>query len=188
MDDVQQTLDDIRSPDKEVQGRAYQGLIEATDQPVDWAYEVWGQVVADLQHDNNRTRSIAAQILCNLAKSDPDERIIGDFPRLLDVTRDDRFVTARHCLQSLWKVGVVGAAQREVYREAMAQRFTDCRPEKNWTLFRSDILQSLLNVYEHTEDESIRTTALELMDSEEDEKQRKKYAKVWKAAIQDRTT
>lgn len=181
MDNVQQNLDDIRSPDKELQGRAYQALIEATDQPVDWAYEIWDQVVADLQHEDNRTRSIASQILCNLAKSDTEGRIIGDFPQLLDVTRDDRFVTARHCLQSLWKVGVAGAAQREVYRQGMVQRFDDCRSEKNWTLIRSDILQSLFNVYERTEDESIRATAQELIESEDDEKQRKKYAKVWKA-------
>ena len=183
MDNVQQALDDLRSPDKELQGRAYQKLIEATDQPVDWAYEVWDRLVADLHHENNRTRSIASQILCNLAKSDPDERIVEIFPRLLDVTRDERFVTARHCLQSLWKVGVAGTAQREVYRHGMVQRFADCRPEKNWTLIRSDILQSLLDVYARTEDGSIRATAKELIDSEEDDKQRKKYVKVWKAAM-----
>ncbi len=182
MDDVQQTLSEIRSSDKDVQGRAYRELIEATDQPVDWAYEVWDQVVTDLRHDNNRTRSIASQILCNLAKSDPDQRIIEDLPRLLDVTRDDRFVTARHCLQSLWKVGIAGPAQREAYREGMVQRFTDCRSEKNWTLLRSDILQSLHDVFEHTHDEAIRTTALELIDSEDDAKQRGKYGKVWKAS------
>ena len=182
MDDVGQALDVIRSPDKELQGRAYQELIEATDQPVDWAYEIWDQLVADLGHENNRTRSIASQILCNLAKSDPEERIVETFPRLLDVTRDDRFVTARHCLQSLWKVGVAGPAQQEVYRQGMVRRFTDCRSEKNWTLIRSDILQSLLEVHERTEDESIRSTAEELIGREEDEKQRKKYAKVWKAA------
>lgn len=182
MDDVQERLDDIRSPDKEIQGRAYQDMMEVTDQQVDWAYEVWDQVVADLQHGNNRTRSIASQILCNLAKSDPDERIVEDLPSLLEVTRDDRFVTARHCLQSLWKVGVAGAAQREAYREAIAHRFADCRSEKNWTLIRSDILQSLFDVYQRTEDDAIRTTARELIDSEEDAKQRKKYTKVWKDA------
>ena len=180
MNDVHQTLDAIRSTDREVQGAAYQAFIEATDDPVDWAYDVWDDVVADLTHRNNRVRSIASQILCNLAKSDPEHRIVEDFPRLLEVTKDDRFVTARHCLQSLWKVGVAGPTQREVYRQGMVQRFADCRSEKNWSLTRSDILQSLRQVYDQTGDETVRTTAQELIDSEDDDTYRKKYAKVWK--------
>lgn len=180
MNDVHQTLDAIHAKDRAVQGGAYEALIEATDHPVDWSYEVWDEVVTDLTHGNNRVRSIASQILCNLAKSDPEHRIVQDFPRPLEVTRDERFVTARHGLQSLWKVGVAGHTQREVYRQGMVQRFADCRPEKDSSLIRYDILQSLRQVYDETRDETIRATAQELIDSEDDDTYRKKYAKVWK--------
>jgi hypothetical protein len=178
--DPHQTLEEIRSSDRQIQGDAYQAMITATDQPVDWAYDVWDEVVADLSHDNNRVRSIASQVLCNLAKSDPKERIVDDLPRLVEVTKDERFVTARHCLQSLWKVGVVGERQRDAYRRAMADRFADCRSEKNWSLIRSDIAESLRRVYDETGDERIRETAQHLIDTEDDDKYRKKYAKAWK--------
>jgi hypothetical protein len=180
MHGMQQRLEEVRSTDRDVQGRAYEAIIEATDGPVDWAYEIWDDVVSDLRHKNNRVRSIASQILCNLAKSDPEQRILTDFPQLLEVTRDERFVTARHCLQSLWKVGVAGPAQRDMYRDGMVQRYTECASEKNWSLVRFDIVQSMRNVYDHTGDEVIRTTAQELIDDETDDKYRRKYAKVWK--------
>jgi hypothetical protein len=45
-----------------------------------------------------RSRAIAAQVLCNLAKSDPKNRMAKDFQALLNVTKDERFVTARRVL------------------------------------------------------------------------------------------
>lgn len=99
---------------------------------------------------------------------------------MLDATRDARFVTARHTLQSLWKVGTAGPAQRAAYRDGMVRRFTECDTEKNRTLIRHDILQSMRTVHDHTGDEDIRTTAHELIDTETDEKYRAKYAKLWK--------
>jgi hypothetical protein len=53
-------------------------------------------------------RAITSQILAQLAKSDSKGRIFKDYDKLLNVTRDERFVTARHCMQSLWNVGLVG--------------------------------------------------------------------------------
>jgi hypothetical protein len=52
------------------------------------------------------------------------------------VTKDERFVTARHCLQSLWKVGVAGNKQRKIYMEGLERRVT----EKNGTLIRYDLI------------------------------------------------
>lgn len=173
---------DVRSSDRGVQNSAYQAVMEATEAPVAWAYEVWDRVVADLRDADNHVRAIAAQLLCNLAKSDPEQRIVRDFPALLEVTRDSRFVTARHCLQSLWKVGAVGGAPRETYRAGLVSRFAECRAEKNWSLIRHDIVRSLRDVYDATGDESVRAAALELIGSEDDVKYRKKYAGVWKSA------
>ena len=55
-----------------------------------------------LTDKNNRNRSIAAQVLCNLAKSDPSQKLLQDFPALFDVVTDERFVTARHALQAMF--------------------------------------------------------------------------------------
>lgn len=181
MDDTTRAhLENIHSSDKELQNQAYYSLMEATDQPVDWAYEAWDGLVNDLRHKDNHVRAISSQLLANLAKSDPDGRIFNDFPALLAVTKDERFVTARHCLQSLWKIGVVGPAQQQLLLDGLAQRFHECISEKNCTLIRHDILQSLRNVYDHTQDETIRTRALELIQTEDDAKYRKKYMTLWK--------
>jgi hypothetical protein len=96
------------------------------------------------------------------------------------VTRDERFVTARHCMQALWKVGVAGKPQQKVYLEGMETRFNECISEKNCTLIRNDIAQSLRNVYDLVKDESIHQKALALIETEPDLKYRKKYAGVWK--------
>jgi len=43
-----------------------------------------------------------------------------DLAALLNVTKEERFVTARHSLQSLWKVGVAGELQRKALLKGLA--------------------------------------------------------------------
>jgi hypothetical protein len=181
MDTLTRTnLDNLRSEDKDAQNKAYFAVVAATDEPVDWAYDAWDDLLADLTHNDNHRRAIAAQVLCGLAKSDPEERMLKDFAALLAVTKDERFVTARHCIQALWKVGVAGKEQQRVYMDGLETRFQECTAEKNCTLIRHDILQSLRNVYDAVKDESIRDRALAWMETEPDAKYRKKYATLWK--------
>ena len=97
---------------------------------MDWAYEVWGDLLRTLVGGDNRQRSIAAQVLSNLAKSDPKERMLRDLTALLKVTKDERFVTARHCLQSLWKVGIAGDPQRKAPLRGRVLDSKGARPRK----------------------------------------------------------
>ena len=177
MNDTTKTaFDQLTSSDKEIQTQAFFSIMAETEQPVDWAYEVWDGLVADLRHKDNRRRAIASQILCNLAQSDPENRMLSDFPALLHVTRDERFVTARHCLQAIWKVGVVGQPQQQLVMDGLAGRYAECATEKNTTLIRYDIVDDLRKLYDVVGDDLIRTLALALIESEEDLKYRKKYA------------
>lgn len=173
-------LDNLRSPDGDLRYAAMTYVLKATDREVDWAYEVWDGLVEDLHHKDNHVRAIAAQVLANLAKSDPRNRMLRDFDALLAVTRDERFVTARHSLQSLWKVGAAGKRQQKVVVDGLAARFRECATEKNCTLIRYDIIQDLRNLYDEVKDEKVREKALELIETEKDIKYRKKYAGVWK--------
>lgn|SRR5262249_29620595 len=172
-------LEDLRSSDPVRQNRAFQFLLKATDTTVDWAYEVWDDLLRTLVDGDNRQRSIAAQVLSNLAKSDPKKRMIRDLAALLKITKDERFVTARHCLQSLWKIGIVGEGQRSALLGGLVARFKECKAEKNCTLIRYDILVVLRRVFDICHDEKIPMTAERLMALEEDQKYRKKYATVW---------
>jgi hypothetical protein len=178
---TQKHLANLFSEDREIQNSAFFYILDVTDKPVDWAYDVWDDLLAGLRHKDNHVRAIAAQVLCNLVKSDPENRILKDFNALLAVTKDERFVTARHCMQALWKVGTVGKKQQELLVDGLAGRFKECITEKNCTLIRSDILQSLRNLYDEVKDGKIKEKALELIETEADPKYRKKYASLWKA-------
>jgi len=156
----------LRSSSQDRQNQAFHGLLKASDSPVDWGYEEWDDLLRTLVDGDNRQRAIAAQVLSNLAKSDPKERMIRDLSVLLGVTKDERFVTARHCLQSLWKVGAAGEPPRKALLKGLAVRFRECAAEKNCTLIRYDILVVLRRVYDVVnEDEHFRSIAERLIAS-----------------------
>ena len=181
MDSVAQSyFDNLEAKDKDVQFEAFQNIIEATKVEVDWAYEVWDQLIEWLTDADNHRRSRAAQFLSALAISDPEKRILADFSALWEVTKDPRFVTARHSLQSIWKVGLAGNEQKEMVMNHMVERFQNGASEKNYTLIRFDMLVGLKKLYDELSDEAIKKTAMDLIEIEEDSKYRKKYMTVWK--------
>ncbi|MDQ2997530.1 MAG: hypothetical protein M3R61_10790 [Chloroflexota bacterium] len=181
MDEIAQaSWDNLRSQDADLRLQALNSILATTDQRVDWAYEVWDELLASLRHADNHQRAIAAQLLANLAKSDPQHRMLNDFDALLAVTKDEKFVTARHSLQAIWKVGVAGKQQQQLVVEHLSSWFRDCAGEKNYTLIRYDIIQGLRKLYDAVQDESVRETALALIATEADSKYRKKYASLWR--------
>jgi hypothetical protein len=160
----------------------YTEIMRATDVQVDWAYDVWDSLLKLLQSKDGHRRSLSAQTLCNLAKSDPEQRMLRDFDKVFAITRDPKFVTARHTLQALWRVGVVSDAHRKMVVDRLTGRFADCAGEKNATLIRHEIIVNLFKIFEATHDEAVKQQALALIDTEGDPKYRKKYAGVWRAA------
>jgi hypothetical protein len=177
---LESSLADLHSADANRQTKAFQFFMAATKEPVDWAYDVWDDFMGTMRNGDNRQRAIAAQVLCALAKSDPKNRMPKDLGALLALTKDERFVTARHCMQSLWKIGVAGEKQREMLVEGLIKRFKECTSEKNGTLIRYDILESLRRIYDVVVDDKVRATALMLIEMEQDSKYRKKYSTLWR--------
>ena len=170
---------DLWCEDRGRQGAAFQQILDQTSQPVDWAYDVWDELLTQLTDKNNRNRSIAAQVLCNLAKSDPSKRMLRDFPALFDVVTDERFVTARHALQAMWKVGCVGKKHQDLLVAALEKRFSDCVTHKNRTLIRYDIIECLRKLFDAVQDKTIQTRAKAIIELESDLKYRKKYSTLW---------
>lgn len=179
---IQKYFNDLESENKELQYEAYKNILVSTGKEVDWAYEVWDQLVEELTHRDNHKRSRAAQFLSHLAISDPEQRILKDFPALWQVTKDQKFVTARHSLQSIWRVGLAGEKQRKMVINHLFDRFKNCTGEKNYTLIRHDIIQDLRQLFDAVEDEEIKQVAFDLIAAEEDEKYRKKYTALWRNA------
>lgn len=170
----------LEATDKQLQYEAFQKIINATSEQVDWAYEVWDELVSWLGDADNHKRARGAQILAGLAKSDQEKRILTDFVSLWNVTKDEKFVTARHALQAIWKVGLAGDQQKMLVFHHLVNRFHTCKDEKNATLIRYDVLQSLRNLYDETNDEKLKQQALTLIEAETDPKYQKKYLKLWK--------
>ncbi|QHA91325.1 hypothetical protein [Bacillus sp. N1-1] len=170
----------LEAEDKTVQYEAFQALLQVTKSEVEWAYEVWDELVEGLSSKNNHTRSRCAQLLSQLAISDPEKRILVDFPKLWAVTKDPKFVTARHSFQSIWRVGLAGEEQKVIVMGHLITRFEQCYQEKNGTLIRSDILQSLHSLYEEVKEQEIKERALQLIEFVDDPKYQKKYRAIWK--------
>jgi hypothetical protein len=177
---IQTYFEDLHAEDKDMQYEAFNQIMAASQEKVGWAYEVWDQLLDDLKDSNNHTRSRAAQFLCSLAKSDPEKRMMKDFPAVWKVTFDKKFVTARHTLNSIWKIGLAGEEQKRMVINQLVDRYINCLTEKNYTLIRFDIVQDLRNLYDAINDVEIKEIALELITKEEDPKYKKKYAAVWK--------
>lgn len=175
---MQQNFADLKSKNRTKQYEAYQNIREAIKEPVDWAYDTWDELVNGLASKDNHTRSRSAQFLAFLAISDPEERIFEIFPKLWEVTKDEKFVTARHSLQAIWRVGLAGTAQKDLLVEQLAERFRQCEGEKNYTLIRADIIQNFRNLYDELAEEQLIETALQLIEYETDEKYKKKYTKI----------
>ena len=176
-------LDNLHSDDANSRYESFMYIIKITNRPVDWAYQVWDDLLLQLKHKNNHQRAIAAQVLSNLTKSDKEKRMLKDFDKMIEVTKDERFVTARHSLLSLWKIAAAGKEFQQVVVSYLEDRFKKCMAEKNGTLIRYDIIEVLRKLYTHVPDDVVKTKALALIDMEEDMKYRKKYAGVWKDIV-----
>jgi hypothetical protein len=177
---IRSKMDDIFNGDGQTQFKAYDFLMKESEKPVSWAYDVWDEVVSGLTHKDNHARAICGQLLGNLGKSDPKGRIFKDFDKLLNVTKDERFVTARHTMQNIWKIGLGGKKHQQLVVTGLEKRFKECIKEKNGALIRYDILVTLRNLYDATTSSEIKEKALELIEMEKDVKSKKKYQSVWK--------
>jgi|SRR5690625_2231134 len=177
---TKKSFSELESDNKTKRYEAYMNILDITKNKIDWAYAVWDQLIDDLTNSDAHKRSRAAQFLSHLAISDPENRILYDFPAVWKVTKDEKFVTARHSLQAIWRVGLAGSKQKNLVVDHLVERYKNCLHEKNYTLIRFDIIQGLKNLYQETNDESIKEKAIQLIDLEKDQKYQKKYASVWK--------
>jgi hypothetical protein len=178
---IRRYFDDLYANDAVSRYSSFVDIISKTNQPVAWVYEVWDELVAMLSDKNNHRRAIASQLLCSLAKSDTEGRMMHDVGKLMQLTYDEKFVTARHTLQSLWKIAVVKPEYNELLVGHLTDRFTHAMSHHNGTLVRFDIIELFKKIYDATGNPEVKQQAAQLIATETDLKYRKKYAAVWKA-------
>jgi len=172
---IKELFGSLRSSDNAVRMNALQKVLALTESRVDWIYEVWEDLFQKLNHKNSFQRSIAIMVLCNLAKSDGENRLNSSLNLLLEHTRDEKFITSRQCIQNIWKIALTNDQARETILDHFEQRFRECATEKHYNLIRQDILQSMVSIWRQDKDDTILSRARELLAEEKDMKYRKKY-------------
>jgi hypothetical protein len=177
---VRKYFDALYSENADLRYEAFENIMALTHEPVVWIYEIWDELLQLTQSKNNHTRTIAVQLLSNLAKSDSENRLLNDFDKLIAVTKDEKFVTARHSLQCLWKIAVVKPAFSKLVAGQLSERFKGAAQEKNGTLIRYDILEVFKKAFDLNQEENLRDLSIQLIDLEDDIKYRKKYTGLWK--------
>jgi hypothetical protein len=172
---VRESIDNLASTDDKIRLAALQTILRITDNQVDWVYDVWDDLIDKLDNENSYQRSIAILVLCNLAKSDSENRIEGALPRLLAHTKDEKFITSRQCIQNIWKVAAINHRAKNTILDHLEKQFATCAEEKHYNLIRQDIIQSIRLLYDHEEDERLLARAKKMTKNEKEEKYRKKY-------------
>lgn len=174
--EILQLFSNLTERDREIQYDSYEELMKIMQEPVDWTYAVWEQLVQALTYKDGHMRALAAQFLCALAaKSDPEERVLEDFLKIWAVTYDENTATARNTLQAIWKIGLAGQVQQDLVISYLAKRFQTCLDEKHPTLIRYDIVVSIKKLYDATNNSKVLDIVKRLIDEEQDMKYKKKY-------------
>lgn len=178
---IRKRIDDLASTDDKIRLDALQTLLKATDSKVDWVYEVWDHLFEKLESENSFQRSIGIMLLCNLAKSDMENRLRTCLDELLAHTKDEKFITSRQCLQNIWKIAAANKSIRENVLKHLEKRFTQCANEKHFNLLRQDIIQAIVSLSKHEGDGTLLSKAQALITKEQDAKYRKQYEALLKA-------
>jgi len=178
---IQKHFGELSSTDDKIRMDALQATLKLTESQVDWVYEVWDLLLEKLDHENSYQRSIAVKLLCNLAKSDFENRVAASLDRLLAHTKDDKFITSRQCLQSIWKIAAANKSNREKVLKHLEKRFVECIVEKHYNLLRQDIIQSMMALHKAEKDDGLLARVQSLIAKEQDLKYRKQYETLLKA-------
>jgi len=87
-------------------------------------------MVAALSHKDNHVRANCGSGALQLGKERPGKANLHDFDALSRMTKDKRFVTARHTLQALWKIGTAGKQQQQVVVTALLTDSMSALPKR----------------------------------------------------------
>ena len=178
---LKKRIEDLGSTDDKLRLDALQTLLKMTEIKVDWIYDVWDHLLEKLDHENSYQRSIGILLLCNLAKSDTEDRLKSALDRLLIHTRDEKFITSRQCIQNIWKAAATNKANREKVLKHLEKRFVECADEKHYNLLRQDIIQSMVSLKNFEGEDGLLPKVQALISKELDLKNRKKYEALLRA-------
>lgn len=168
---LEELFQTLESKDNNIRYEAFKKLLELTEQKVDWVYDYWQTLVDKLSSGNSYHRSIGLMLLANLTLSDSEDKFSEIGERYFSFFNDEKFITARQCLQNVWRVAV----NKEVYRlsviEALQRAYSgNVHLERNPNLIKQDIIFSLKKISNFYKDSKLDSEIEALILNETDKK------------------
>lgn len=172
-------FNDLASKDNSIRQNAFQALLRATENKVDWVYIKWFEFLDMLKSKNSFHRSISLLLLANLAKSDIDNKFNEILIDYLQFFNDEKFITSRQCIQNVWKVAVAkeSSAQR-ILDELEKTYYENIHITKHGNLIKQDVISSMFQIYTATGNETVKMRLNKLILSENDLKLIKSLQKI----------
>lgn len=169
----------LESKDDGERYNALQELLKITEEKVSWLDDYLDILLGKLRSENSYQRSIGMMILCNCAKSETAKKEYKKIiPLLMPTINDEKFITQRQYIQNIWKIAVVDQAYKKKIVDQLKVEYSCCINKPHYNLLRQDIIQSLMNIFKTMNDESIKQLTIDLIDKEEDLKNKKRYLKI----------
>lgn len=171
MEMIDKLFIDLESKENKTRHHAFSKLIEISDSKVEWVYDKWHDLLSKLESSNSFHRSIGLMLLANLCKSDEDNWFSDIIEKYISFFNDEKFITARQCIQNVWKIAIENEAYSQLIVEKLAETYFDNRHNsKHPKLIKQDVISSLREISNQTKDKGIKEKASTLIESENDQK------------------
>jgi hypothetical protein len=150
---------------------AFKELNSITEKKVNWIYERWFELIEKTESENSYQRTIGLTLLANLCKSDDENRFLKIIDKYIEHFDDEKFITARLCIQVVWKIAVA--------KEKLSKKIISALENAYWenihlkdhaNLIRQDIIGNLDQIYSKTKDKTVIKIARKLAKEETDKK------------------
>ena len=169
----------VGSKDDKARFAAFQKLLVITEQPVSWIYDKWFLLTEKLESKNSYQRTIGFMLIANLCKSDTQNRLSQIIDKLLDVTNDEKFITARQAFQNVWKIALHNRPLEPKIMNHLENEWAEnIHLSSHPNLIKQDIISSIKKVYDSTKNEALAQIAEKLIGLESDEKLIKTLKKI----------
>jgi len=99
-------FDGLTSKDNNYRYNCFLLLEKITSKKVSWIYDKWDFLAGLLDSLNSYHRNIGLVLLANLSYSDTENRVESIIDKYLSHFNDEKFITARQCIQNVWKIAV----------------------------------------------------------------------------------
>ena len=180
MNEIDKLFELLESKTDSLRYEAFKKLLAITDKKVKWIYDKWFALVKKLSSENSFQRSIGLLLLANLAKSDSENRfakIIDDY--LLHIN-DEKFITARQCIQNIWRIATgLKIHEQKIIDALIGSYYENLHLKTHGNLIKQDIILSLTEIYKHNKDKKLAAVIDSFIEEENDIKLKKILSKVF---------